>query len=336
MQRLTHSNAQERAVHKKTRVSVVLIAHDIAEKIEVCVDSVLNQNFDNYEVIVVDDGSTDNTAEKVAKYPVRLVRQKNEGVPAARNAGARVSRGDAIIFLDGDCVVLNDFIEKMVGPFENPKIGMTQGYIDIANPESLVARLIFIKARYIFQKLEYLDFAWGGCIAVRRSLFRQLGGFSTRWRRSEDKELSRQLLKQDYTIYLVKEARFLHPFVESLFKHLSRHARTAREMTRWVISTKRYTTQHTNLTEYFRLIVHGLTLLSLLIIPWSWLPFLILLVTSLATHLKLAWWAMGKDLKYILIIPFEFLTKLSWVFGSVVGLRDLLLRKEPYCEIDSS
>jgi len=310
------------------KVSVVLIAYNIAEKIDSCLNSVLNQNFEDYEVVVVDDGSTDNTVEKIKRYPIRLIRQTNQGIAGARNAGARVSRGDVIIFLDGDCVVLDDFIEKMVEPFQSPKIGMTQGYIDIANPESLVARLIFMKARYLFQNLEYLDFAWGGCIAVKNNLFRQLGGFSTCWRYSEDKELSRQMLEQGHAIYLVKEARFLHPFVESLFKHLSRHAKTAREMTRWVISTKRYTTQHTSWAEYFRLIVHGLTLLSLFIIPWSWIPFLILLLVSLATHLKLAWWAMGKDLKYILIIPFEFLTKLSWVVGSVLGLGDLFLRKE--------
>lgn len=320
----------------KMKVSVVLIAHNITEKIDSCLNSVLNQNFVDYEIAVVDDGSTDNTAEKVTKYPVRLIRQKNEGVPAARNTGARVSRGDVIIFLDGDCIVLNDFIEKMIGPFQNPKIGMTQGYIDIANPESLVARLIFMKARYLFQNLEYLDFAWGGCIAVRSSLFRQLGRFSSRWKHSEDKELSRQVLEQGYTIYLVKEARFLHPFVESLFRHLSRHVRIAREMTWWVISTKKYTTQHTNWAEYFGLVVHGLTLLSLFIIPWSWVPFLILLATSLATHSKLAWWAMGKDWRYILVIPFEFLTKLSWVVGSVLGLRDLLLRKEPHWKVDFS
>lgn len=309
------------------KVSIVVIAYNIARRVDSCLNSVLNQNFADYEVVVVDDGSTDNTAEKVKRYPVRLIRQTNQGVAGARNAGARVSIGDVIVFLDGDCVVLNDFIEKMVEPFQNPKIGMTQGYIDIANSESLVARLIFIKARYLFQNLEYLDFAWGGCIALRSGLFRQLGGFSTRWRYSEDKELSRQMLKQGHAIYLVKEARFLHPFVESLFKHLSRHAKTAREMTRWVISTKRYTTQHTNLAEYFRLIVHGLTLLSLFIIPWNWVPFVVLLAVSLATHSRLACWAMGKDLKYILIIPFEFLTKLSWVVGSVLGLKDFLLRR---------
>ncbi len=317
-------------------VSVVLIAYNIAERIERCLNSILNQDFGDYEIIVVDDGSTDNTAEKVKRYPVTLIRQRNGGVPAARNAGARVSRGDVIIFLDGDCVILNDFIEKMVGPFQNPKIGMTQGYIDIANPGSLVAQLIFMKARFLFQNLEYLDFSWGGCTAVRSSLFRQSGGFSTRWKRSEDKELAHQILKQGYAIYLVREATFLHPFVESLFKHLSRHARTAREMTRWVISTKRYTTQHTNWVEYFRLVVHGLTLLSLFIMPWSWLPFLILLAVSLATHLKLASWAMEKDLKYILIIPFEFLTKLSWVVGSVLGLGDLLLRRESDWKVDFS
>lgn len=307
------------------KVSVVVIAYNLADKITACLDSVVDQDFSDYEVIVVDDGSVDGTAENISSYPVRLVKQTNQGRATARNAGARVSRGEVIVFLDGDCVVGRDFVRKMVFPLQDPKIGMTQGYIDIANSKSLIARLNFMRARHIFKDLEYLDFAWGAAIGMKRNLFEKIGGFNDSIKFGEEDDLAYRLLDEDYRIYLVKEARFFHHFTESLWKHLIRHAKTARCMVRLIAGTGRFTTRHGTLAEYSRLLLHGLTLLALIVVPWTTIPFLILVILSMVSHLRLGLWAMKKDVKYILIIPFEFLTKISWVVGSTLGLWDVLL-----------
>lgn len=309
----------------RMRVSVVAIAYNIEDGIEPCLNSILKQDFSDYEVIVVDDGSTDGTAERARKYPVRLIRQSNRGIAGARNAGADVSQSEILIFLDGDCTVEKNFITRMVEPLSQAQVGMTQGYIDIANPGSLTAQLIFTKARYVFRNLEYLDFSWGGCVAIRKNLFERLGRFGELIKFVEDDDLAYRMMDQGYKICLAKEAKFFHPFPESLWKHLVRNARTARWMVRLIGGTGRFTTRHGSLAEYSRLLLHGLTLLALIVVPWTPIPFLILVILSMVSHLRLGLWAMKKDVKYILIIPFEFLTKISWVVGSTLGLWDVLL-----------
>jgi len=316
------------------KVSVVIIAHNLAGKIELCLDCVLNQDFSDYEVIVVDDGSTDDTVEKVKGYPVKLIEQANLGPAGARNTGAEVSKGDFIIFLDGDCIVQRDLISSMIEPLENPRIGMTHGYIDIANPESLVARLNFMKAKYLFRNLEYLDFAWGGCLAIRKSLFREVGKLRVSLKTGEDQELAYRLLKKGYQIYLVRKARFSHWFPELLWGHVMRQADTARRMVRIVIGTKRLTSQHGTLAEYFKLLVHGLVMLTFPLIfleeipflVWEEIPVLATSMISIATHAKITAWAMRENVRYLLIAPFEFLTRLSWVVGTIAGLGEVLMR----------
>lgn len=89
------------------KFSIIVPAYNVAQYIEECIESILNQDYDNYEIIVVDDGATDETpkildeiASKSEK--VRVIHQKNGGLSAARNSGIEAASGDYILFLDGD------------------------------------------------------------------------------------------------------------------------------------------------------------------------------------------------------------------------------------------
>ena len=89
------------------KFSIIVPAYNVAQYIEECIESILNQDYDNYEIIVVDDGATDETpkildeiASKSEK--VRVIHQKNGGLSAARNSGIEAALGDYILFLDGD------------------------------------------------------------------------------------------------------------------------------------------------------------------------------------------------------------------------------------------
>lgn len=88
-------------------VSIVVPAYNVANEIEACIQSVQQQTFPNWELLVVNDGSTDDTAAKVEKLSagdarIRLINQVNRGVSNARNTGLREAKGDDIAFLDGD------------------------------------------------------------------------------------------------------------------------------------------------------------------------------------------------------------------------------------------
>jgi glycosyltransferase involved in cell wall biosynthesis len=84
-------------------ISVIIPCYNGAEFLAETIESVRRQTYPPLEVIVVDDGSTDNTGEVVARYPeVKYIRQKNQGGGVARNTGLRESKGDYLVFQDQD------------------------------------------------------------------------------------------------------------------------------------------------------------------------------------------------------------------------------------------
>ena len=313
------------------RVSVIICAYNASKTIDLCLNSILKQDFPDYEVIVVDDGSSDNTREKVKKYPVQLVSNVHGGSSAARNAGFKASKGDILVFVDSDCVAKKDLIAKLIEPLKNPKIGVTQAWWEVANEDKLVSTLIFKTYEYFTRNLKYPDFLWTYCFAAKREVLQKLGMFNIVWKRVEDTDFSYKVIKEGYRIYLMKEVRIAHFFRETLLAHLRVHTITAREKFLYVNKTKKFMDQRANLVEYMKLGTHALMLLSIFFIPLSFMPFLVLLLLSLVSHLPMAFWAMKDSWKYILIVPFEFVTKLSWVVGSVAGLVPLLTGngKEP-------
>ena len=97
------------SVTERTAVSVVVPAYNVEKYIEQCVLSVLNQSYPCYELIIVDDGSTDSTPQILDKLGkkdehIRVIHKENAGVSAARNTGIDMAEGDYIVFVDGDAL----------------------------------------------------------------------------------------------------------------------------------------------------------------------------------------------------------------------------------------
>ncbi len=109
------------------KVSVIIPCYNSAELIADAIDSVLAQTYKDYEIIVVDDGSTDNSREVIESYgdAVKYVHQENSHISAARNHGFRVSSGKYIASLDADDIWLPEKLEKQVAVFEqHPDVGL--------------------------------------------------------------------------------------------------------------------------------------------------------------------------------------------------------------------
>jgi glycosyltransferase involved in cell wall biosynthesis len=112
---------------KTGKVSVIIPTYNHAQFLSAAIQSVLSQTYQNFEIIVVDDGSTDNTKEVVGEFGslVRFIWQENQGLSAARNTGLRLAQGEYIGFLDADDIWLPEFLHKQLLLFKAAEIGAT-------------------------------------------------------------------------------------------------------------------------------------------------------------------------------------------------------------------
>ncbi len=119
-------------------VSVIIATYNHARFVAGAINSLLNQTRPPEEIIVVDDGSTDDTQAVLARYgtPVRVLRQTNQGRSVARNAGLSVARGDAIVFLDSDDELVPDSLERRVKILEaSPTVDVVYGDMYIVDTD---------------------------------------------------------------------------------------------------------------------------------------------------------------------------------------------------------
>ena len=102
-------------------ISVVIPLYNKEKKIEYTLKSVFTQTFQNFEIVIVDDGSTDNSVEEVEKFTdsrIRLIHQTNAGVSAARNRGIEAASGELIAFLDADDVWMPEYLATQYGLYQ--------------------------------------------------------------------------------------------------------------------------------------------------------------------------------------------------------------------------
>jgi glycosyltransferase involved in cell wall biosynthesis len=176
-------------------ISVVIPAFNEEGYLERCLAALALQDcpMDPYEIIVVDNGSTDRTAEIARRYGARLVVEPRKGVARARQAGFEAARGVVIASTDADTIVTPFWVSRIAWHFRTvPTLGAVYGPVwwpEARLLERLVFRYPITWALWASNRLGR-SLWWGSNFAVRRQVFLEAGGFPVDWLSDEDTDLS--------------------------------------------------------------------------------------------------------------------------------------------------
>lgn len=208
------------------RASIVVPAYNAANTLNECLEACLAQTTP-VQVILVDDGSTDETASIAKSYPIEYVRQDNAGPAAARNFGARAAKAGVVAFTDSDCVPERDWIEKLLAGFKYGAAAVGGAY-GIANPESLLSRIIHAEIQLRHARLSgEVDFLGSFNVAYDREKFWDVGGFDEDFEAAsaEDNDLAYRVADRGHTLRFTGEAVVRHYHPERLIPYLRTQAR---------------------------------------------------------------------------------------------------------------
>lgn len=200
------------------RVSVIVPAKDAAADLPGCIQAIRRQQGlefgQDYELIVVDDGSSDDTAAVAQACGAQVISQPNGGPASARNTGVRHARGELVAFTDADCIPTPTWLVEMIRPFENEQVvGVKGAYL--THEVSLVSRFVQLEYEMKYERMrqqERIDFIDTYSAAYRRDIFLENNGFDEIFRKPsvEDQEFSFRLAGKGYLLVFQPSAQVLH------------------------------------------------------------------------------------------------------------------------------
>lgn len=182
---------EEKRVVPREMMSVMVCTRNGRGRIGACLEGVLRQSDGNFEVIVVDDGSGDGTGEWVREnfHEVRCVSLAPCGLSAARNEGARLAKGEILVYTDDDCVPDEDWLVGLRKGFFSREVGMVGGPNLAPKPqnwEEAVVQALPGAATHVMLDDEEAEHLPGCNLAVRREVFEEVGGFREKFHTAGD------------------------------------------------------------------------------------------------------------------------------------------------------
>ncbi len=299
---------------EKIIASVIVPAFNAEKTIRQCVKALEAQIFSKeFEIIVVDDGSSDKTSEIAKSFSkVRLLQQKNAGPALARNNGAKKARGEIIIFTDSDCEPKKNWLEEMLKPFSNKGVAGVQGTYKCRQKE-LVARLIQLEIESSYARMakqKFIDFIGSYSAAYRKSVFEKLGGFDTSFpiASGEDTDFSFRVHEAGYKMVFRPEANVYHTHPTSLRKYFKIKFFRAFWRTKVYKSHKgkMIKDSYTSQTIKLQLVLFCLFIasLSLPLFGFGWIYTATIFALLFLTGIPFAFWAAKKDLAVGIVFPF--------------------------------
>lgn len=182
-------------LNPNTLVSVIIPTYNEEKHIKKCIEAIKSQTFKHFEIIIVDDGSTDLTKKIILKEDVRLFCLLHGGPGQAKNFGAKMAKGKIIVFVDADIVIDKNYLKKIINPIITGKAICTHTLSEyVGNVGNIWSNCWNInsnlpKANRIPKKDKTNGVAFR---AIRKDIFLKLGGFNPKLGYIDDRSLSKQ------------------------------------------------------------------------------------------------------------------------------------------------
>ena len=249
-------------------ISVIIPFFNSDQTIKECLDSVFDNKFDDFEVILVSDKSTDDSISIVRNYNCKIIElNENRGPAFARNIGAKSASGEVLFFLDSDCIVKNDALINIDTILKKEKANVIQGIYSHEPHYKNIATQYQQSFYYYYsfsKHLKYTDCLISMCFAIKKKIFIECKGFNTSIKNAtaEDEEFGHILIKKGNKILIARELNVEHRVSYSLLKFIKRSFVMYTDTIRSFIRNKTYTNK-VKQKNYFNVLA-GMPVLGLI------------------------------------------------------------------------
>ena len=173
------------------KISIIIVNYNGKELLQKCLESLFKTDYENFEVILVDNNSTDGSIEFVTKnYPKIIVIKldSNKGFAEPNNVGAKIAKGEHLLFLNNDTVTTSNFISEMIKVLEkDQRVAICQSLLlrpngDVDSSGDFIDKIgIVYNSKTKIDQIKEVSSARGACMMIRKKIFDKLGGFDEKF-----------------------------------------------------------------------------------------------------------------------------------------------------------
>lgn len=324
-------------------ISIIIPIYNAERTIQKCLESIYQSEYQPFEVIIVNDASTDASIEIIRKYPARVINlNEKKGSAFARNRGAEEARGEILFFVDSDVSLEPNTIHKVAETFaKRPEISATFGCYGkeciTSNFFSVYKNLLHHYTHQVSSN-DATSF-WTACGAIKKDIFEKLGGFdeTSNYSPVEDIALGYKISKQGGKIYLDKQLQVKHLKSYSFFSLFkSDFIGRAIPWTKIILKERFFkrdlNLRTSNILSVITAFIILFALLSINVLIYSWIILLLSSISFLFINSRFYWFILKERGVFFLLISifmnylFYLYSGAGFIAGVILYLRNSLIK----------
>ena len=253
--------------------SIIIPLYNAENTLEKCLTAIFNSRYQNFEVLVVDDGSKDNSIKIAESFPCKILKlTHNQGPSVARNWGAKNAKGHVLLFIDSDIVIKRDTLDLFVDSLKSYPAVFGIYTQKPGTDKLLTLYQNFYAHKSMKQTRDLTSVLYSYCVAIEKKVFDEVGGFDQSWVRAtfEDVEFGLRVTENGHQIYLNKNIEVVHYPNFDLKRFAKNYFYKSLDLSKFMFSRKKLTLNNEGWTNRNNLFSF---LAGVSIIPFSVLCF---------------------------------------------------------------